>query len=241
MYDDMLEVRSYSCVAVIVAGGRGSRFGSDVPKQLVSLAGHPILHHTLRRFEQAASITKIIVVANEDWEHEIADISNYALRKTPYQVVCGGNSRNESVACAVEALSDSAGDTRVLIHDGVRPFASEDIILRVTKALGEYRAVIPVIPSADPLLRIDAERVTDFEQRSQVVRGQSPQGFLLRDLRMAFASYLELPDFGTLFELLLSIDPELCIGYVDGDPNNIKITTPIDRLIAGQIIMDGIA
>ena len=233
-------VRTISCVAVVVAGGQGSRFGSDIPKQLVSLAGYPILHHTLRKFEEAASVSYVVVVANPDWNAEIVDIANYALRRTPHHVVDGGPSRNSSVARAIAELLDVAGETLVLVHDGVRPFANEDVILRVAKALEQFRAVIPVIPSADPLVSIDGESVRGFEKRSEVVRGQSPQGFILDDLRRAFASGRSIDDFETLFELLLSVDPGITIGHVAGDMHNIKITTPIDRAIAGQIIMDGV-
>lgn len=236
---DIPQSRSVSCVAIIVAGGQGSRFGSDIPKQLVSLAGYPILHHTLRRFEQAASISQIIVVANQDWIAEIADISSYVLRYTPHQVVGGGASRNESIGHAVGALNELPDDTLILVHDGVRPFVSEDTILRVAKALEHFCAVIPVVPSVDPLVCIDGREVKNFAKRSDVVRGQSPQGFILKDLRRAFTPGQEVGHFDTLFEFLLAGDPELTIGHVEGDLNNIKITSPIDRAIAGQIIMDG--
>lgn len=238
MDEGLTHVGRTNCIAVIVAGGQGSRYGSDVPKQLVTLAGYPILHHTLRRFEQAAPVSRVVVVANPDWQCEIAEIASYVLRRTPHQVVAGGNSRNASIGCAVRALDDAADDSSVLIHDGVRPFTTEDVIRRVLKSLESYRAVIPVIPSADPLLRISGPRVIEFEQRAQVVRGQSPQGFILKDLRSAFKGEQDAGRFDTLFELLLSIEPGLVIGHVEGEMNNIKITTPIDRAIAGQIIIE---
>lgn len=238
MSEETAEARTMTCAAIVVAGGQGSRFGSDIPKQLVSLAGYPILHHTLRRFEQAALISKVVVVANPDWYGEIVDTANYALRRTPHHIVHGGDSRNESVAHAVDALSDAADDTPILIHDGVRPFASEELILRVLKALHHFRAVIPVIPSADPLVRVDGNSVESFERRSEVMRGQSPQGFVLGDLRRVFEDGRSFGHFDTLFELLLNDNPGFEIGHVEGEMNNIKITTPIDRMIAGQIIMD---
>lgn len=237
MHHDLPQGHGISCIAIVVAGGQGSRFGSDVPKQLVSLAGYPILHHTLRRFEEASIISQVVVVANRDWNAEITDIANYALRRTPHEIVDGGMSRNESVLYAVQSLRNAPEDTVVLIHDGVRPFASEEIILRVAKALQHYRAVIPVIPSADPLLRVNGDHVEGFEQRSEVMRGQSPQGFVLRDLRHAFHSCPDVHEFDTVFEVLLAVDPSLEIGYVEGELDNIKITSPIDRIVAGQIMM----
>lgn len=239
MANEVSQLSNLRCVAVIVAGGQGSRFGSDIPKQLVSLAGYPILHHTLRRFEQTSAVGHVVVVANQDWNTEIAEIANYTLRETPHQVVDGGVTRNESVGRAVQILDGLPDSTAILIHDGVRPFASEDTILRVLKALEEFDAVIPVIPSVDPLVRIQGRGVTNFEERSEVMRGQSPQGFLLRDLRHGFTSSEHADNFDTIFELLVAADPDLRIGYVDGDLNNIKITSPIDRTIAGQIMMDG--
>lgn len=239
MPDNTLQGPGISCVAVIAAGGKGSRFNSDIPKQLVSLAGYPVLHHTLRRFEQAASVDRIVISANRDWRSEITDIAEYALRQTPYQIVDGSTTRNESIQSAVRALDIMHDETIVLVHDGVRPFVDEDLILRVAKALEHFRAVIPIIPSADPLVRITADGVQSFEERTCVVRGQSPQGFILGDLRRAFDSEVAPGAFDTLFELLLAVDPHIAIGHVKGSLNNIKITTPIDRAVAGHIMIEG--
>lgn len=227
------------CVAIVVAGGQGSRFGSGVPKQLVNLGGHPILHHTLRRLDEASAVTGVIIAANREWQTEIAEIAEYSLRKTPHVVVDGGSSRNESILSALEPLATLDQNLPILVHDAVRPFIKDEIISRVLEGLREHRAVIPVVASADPLVRVSGDTVVAFEERTEVYRGQSPQGFYLGDLKRAFSNRDDLGSYATAFEVLRSHDPEIAIGYVDGDMDNIKITTPVDHVIAGQLLLEG--
>lgn len=224
--------------AIVLAGGTGSRFGSGTPKQLIRLAGHPILHHTLRRFDDPELIAGIYLPANVLWKSEIQDIATSAVTNVPLTVVDGGADRNESIRNAVEVMPDY--NSKVLVHDGVRPLVPADLISRVVQELDHARSVLPVIQSADPLAVIDGSRVTRFESRERTFRGQSPQGFYLDDLRSTFQPEYDVLTRGmtTLFEAIAVVDPELEIGVVEGDVNNLKITLPVDHMIAGRLLLE---
>lgn len=224
--------------AVVLAGGNGSRFGADVPKQLINLAGQPILYHTLRKFDLIPSVSRVVVAANTKFKQEIETIARNALRFKPFMVVDGGDSRNQSVANAIATMT-GPDDAHVLIHDGVRPLANSALIELVNSALQRSDAVVPVIPSADPLFVVDETEVTGFVDRAKVLRGQSPQGFHLGQLRETFpADGVSAEMFSTVFEEVQARNPGLRITSVPGTLNNIKITTPLDRVIAGQLLLD---
>lgn len=225
-------------IAVVLAGGIGSRFGDDSPKQLSNLAGHPILHHTLHRLDRLESIDHIVVVGNASWRDEIAETSAMAIQRASWNHVDGGRIRNESVAAAIATLDQA--EAKVLVHDSVRPLVNGVLVDRVIAALDRHRAVLPVIPSVDPVVAIDSDGMAvAFESRLTHMRGQSPQGFWLSDLRSAFATDDEHLDesFTTIYELLLSRIEGLKVATVEGDLNNLKITMPIDRVIAGQLLL----
>jgi len=228
-------------VAVILAGGTGSRFGGPTPKQLARLAGHPVLHHTLHRFDEPTLIDSVVVVANTEWISEILDACESALRAVPFIVADGGQSRNESVRNALQALNDYAA-ARVLVHDGVRPLVTRSLIERVAEELRRERCVIPVVPSVDPIVVVEKQRAVAFGDRSAVYRGQSPQGFLLEDLRRVFcddtSNSREVLAAPTIYEVLMRATPGLIPKVIDGDLSNIKITMPVDHMIAGRLLLE---
>lgn len=223
--------------AVILAGGVGSRFSSGAPKQLANLAGHPILHHTVRRFADCRFIDSLFIAANPEWHDQIERIVRRAVHDKPWVLVDGGESRNDSVHAAVDSMADV--EARVLVQDGVRPLVSEELILRVVERLETARSVVPVIPSADPLVLVDGTRVGHVVSRETHMRGQSPQGFWLSDLRAAFCSGQQnsAGDYSTLFEFLAARIEGFETQTVDGEFSNIKVTMPVDRMIAGQILL----
>lgn len=224
-------------VAVVLAGGSGSRFGADIPKQLVDLAGQPILYHALRAFDDAGLADLVVIPANPAWYPEIAKIASQALRHVQYTVVDGGVARNASVANSLAVIPFE--EAKVLVHDGVRPLVSAELILRVSNGLDSAACVIPTIPSIDPVVRVDDRdgRVTKFLARSSTLRGQSPQGFWLGNLRRIFETEAIVADSrDTIFELILDYDPATNIRHVQGDLNNVKVTMPVDRAIATAIL-----
>jgi 2-C-methyl-D-erythritol 4-phosphate cytidylyltransferase len=225
-------------IALVLAGGVGSRFARDKPKQLALLAGHPVLFHTLRRFDTTSDVREIVVAVNPDWKDEISEVASDAVRRKPLHLVDGGESRNSSIAAGLAAVSEP--EARILVHDGVRPLVSHELIERVASALLGAEMVVPVIDSIDPLLEIEGERAVTFLSRDTHRRGQSPQGFWASTLRdvLREASHGPEKQFATLFELVLHFRPGMDIATVPGDLNNLKITVPVDHMIAGRLLLE---
>ncbi len=225
-------------IGVVLAGGVGTRFGASQPKQLARLSGHTVLSYSLRSFDAHLGTERIVIAANPEWGSEIEEVVNDSVRRKPWSLVAAGEHRNASVLNAISSIKSD--DARVLVHDGVRPLVDHSLIDRVVEALAQADAVIPVIDSIDPIVKTRGDRVVKFTRRSTHLRGQSPQGFWLNKLRGAYAhsSAEEQQDLATVFELLQKADPSTRIKTVVGDMNNIKITVPVDHMIAGQLLLN---
>ncbi len=143
------------CVALIVASGRGRRFGSGVPKQYVPLAGAPLLRHTLRRFAHHPEVAGVRAVIHPDdrglYDEAAAGLDLLA-------PVTGGETRQDSGRIGLESLADDAPD-KVLIHDGARPLIEPGVIDRVVAALDRHEGAVPALPVADTLKRVEGGRV----------------------------------------------------------------------------------
>jgi 2-C-methyl-D-erythritol 4-phosphate cytidylyltransferase len=225
-------------IVIVLAGGMGTRLGRATPKQLLYLGGEPILERTLRRFADGRRFQTVAVVANSEWIEEIEKISVRALAgRANFRVVAGGRSRNESVWNAVQMFNEEA-NIRCLVHDGVRPLVTDRLINSVLDALLRARAVIPIVDAVDPLFRVVNGRVISVEARTEVFRGQSPQGFWLHDLRFALSQVgiQDMGKFSTLYEVLQSTCPEVEIASVQGELQNLKITQGVDMMTAEQIL-----
>lgn len=224
-------------IAIVLAGGMGSRFGGPLPKQLIDLDGRPLLAHALEKFASLDDFSAVYVVANPAWSAEITEIAHQALAGVHFEVVPGGQSRNESVWNALTRVSadDSA---KCLIHDGVRPLVTESLISDVLESLDSVPCVVPVIDAIDPLFLVEGNRVVSVADRSRLVRGQSPQGFNLGVLRSALAELGvdRMAEYSTLFEAVRVVFPEIEIATVQGEGNNIKVTQAVDHIIAGGIL-----
>jgi len=230
---------------VILAGGLGTRFSRDHPKQLVTLAGRPVLAYAAHTFDTCGTIDHIVVAAHPDVLQDISEACADGVHHTPVTVVPGGASRNASVANAVAAIDTLArpgatppDDARILVHDAVRPLASADLVRTVADRLRTARAVMPVLASSDRLVEVHDGAVTRFVDQAGIVRGQSPGGFHLGDLRAAFDHYRALgsPPLVTVFEVARAWDPHYEITTVPGEPANIKITYPVDLAIAAYLV-----
>lgn len=224
---------SHTCktVAIVVAGGRGSRMGGDRPKQFLTLSGVPILVRTLNVFARHPGMdTVVAVVPRDDVNGSRRDLlSPYGLdgRVT---VIAGGDTRQASVMAGLDYLNlqgMSAGDI-VLIHDGVRPFVSGRIIEDVIEGACRYGAAIPGIPVVDTLKRCETDgRVRHTVNRDHLFRIQTPQGFDWRMIREAYRSAQRRGIQGTDDAALLEARG-VPVHIVPGDIRNLKITTPED-------------
>lgn len=222
------------CSAVIVAAGSSQRMGSD--KILMKLGPMPVLVRTILAFQDSPLVDEIIVVTRMEKIEEIAKLCNDSGLSKVKMVISGGATRMESCLAGVSAVKKSA--KLIAIHDGARPLVSQDVISRTVFAAQKYKSAVPVISSTDTLKSIDADGViVGSVDRTSTVRVQTPQVFdadLIKGaLTKAVKDGLSITDDCSAMEMM-----GVKTHTVDGDRDNIKITTPGDAVIAEAIIRD---
>ena len=208
-------------VALIVAAGRGSRFGGDGPKQYANLGGRPLLRHCLERFRRHSDVTAVQVVIHAD-DYDFYARATVGLDEPPPAI--GGANRQESVRLGLEHLAAMAPE-RVLIHDAARPFVDAGLIDRVLAALATAPGAIAALPVTDTLKRGSDGIVSATVPRDGLWRAQTPQGFRYPEILAAHraAAGAELTDDAAVAELA-----GLPVSLVDGGAENVKITTTED-------------
>lgn len=221
---------------VAVAGGRGLRMGADLPKQFLRIGGRSVLHRTIDRFVAACSDIRVITVMNPDyvglWK-EYCLSGGMTVRQT---IVCGGMTRFHSVRNALAKIPDGA---LVAVHDGVRPFVSEELIAEMFAAAESVPALIPVVPAVDTMRaiskRTDASGSEILESldirldRSVLYSVQTPQIFHSEVLREAYSRPYD-PSFTDDASVAERCGVKL--SFVTGERLNFKITTKEDLLLA---------
>ena len=221
------------CVALVVASGRGERFGSGRPKQYHPLAGTPVLRHSLARFVAHPRIDAVRAVIHLD-DQDLYREAAAGLDLVP--AVPGGATRQDSVRLGLESLADQSPDL-VLVHDGVRPLVSEAVIGRVLAGLERARAVLPVLPVTDTLKRVVDGTVVGTIDRSGLQRAQTPQGFAWREILEAhrtFAGAAMTDDAAVAAAAGIPVVP------VMGDEMNLKITDAQDLARAERLLSTGL-
>lgn len=223
-------------VAVILAGGVGTRVGLDIPKQLIKVAGHTILEHTLATFNAHPLVDEIIVMMAQghlDAVHTIVRDGDYTKVS---QVLEGAETRNGTTLRALDAIEGD--EARVLFHDAVRPLLSPRIITDCFEALETYDAVDVAIPSADTIIEVDEDNVIrNIPPRANLRRGQTPQAFRAGVIRAAYAVAAGDPDFQATDDcsVVLRYTPDVPIWVVAGEERNMKVTEPIDVYLADKL------
>lgn len=217
-------------IAIIAAAGQGRRLGGHRAKQFLELAGVPVIIHTLRRFEQCASINEVIVVLPQDERAGfLALASRYGLLKLS-KVVSGGATRAESVWRGLQAVRAQTARV-VAVHDGVRPFVTPEEISLAVAAAEKSGASLLVAPVVDTIKEVSDGKVIRTVNRSSLRRALTPQCFRYEILRRAFeqagAEGLEATDDSLLVE-----SSGVTVTVVEGDARNIKITRPEDIALA---------
>ena len=218
---------------IIVAGGSGKRFGSQIPKQFLPLSGLPVLMHTIRRFARhASSITLALPQSQMYYWKELCGHYSFSI---PTRIVAGGDSRFESVKNAISSINIGDNDI-IAVHDGVRPLVSDKVITDVFNKATENGSAIPAIHVTDSIRMIDNDGFSHAVDRSRLVAVQTPQAFNARLLKKAY----DVP-FSTAFTDDASVYEYSGhkIHIVDGDARNIKITHPDDIEIAEKILANG--
>ncbi|HPW99855.1 MAG TPA: 2-C-methyl-D-erythritol 4-phosphate cytidylyltransferase [Sedimentibacter sp.] len=215
--------------AIIVAGGKGKRMGSEIPKQYMDIAGKTILDTTLYKFEKSNEVDTIILVVNKEDMDYVKDEIAPCYHKVAH-VVQGGKTRVESVYQGLKKAGESSGI--VLIHDGVRPFVSYNLISTCIENAYIHKACVPVIEVLDTIKEVSGDgMVVKTLDRKTLRAVQTPQAFdyeIIRDCyEKAVTEDVQFTDDASIAEYY---------GYnvktIEGLYKNIKITTPLDLRLA---------
>lgn len=220
-------------IAIILAGGSGSRVGGDKPKQFLEVAGKMIIEHTIEAFHRNDRIDEIAIVSRQDYVDDVEAM----VRRNGYgkvrHVLCGGKERYHSSLAALAAYDNDADC--LLFHDCVRPLVSQRIINDCLDALQTFDAVDVAVPATDTMIEVDENgNICRIPQRSMLRNVQTPQGFRRGTIRKAFDLALQDPGFqptddvSVVFRYL----PDTPIKVIEGDTNNIKITYKEDLAFA---------
>ena len=224
-------------IAVILAGGSGSRVGLNIPKQLIKISGKSIIEHTIAAFNRSRDIDEIIVMMAPGYLDEVRAIVKSGGYAKVTRILEGAGTRNDTTRGAIAALGTD--ECNVVIHDAVRPLVSQTIIAANIDALNDYCAVDTAIASADTIVQVDAKgaSIADVLPRSLLRRGQTPQSFRLSTFRRAYEIASADPDFVATDDctVVLRYLPDVPITVVEGHESNMKVTEPIDVYIADKL------
>lgn len=218
---------------IIVAGGKGLRMGGEVPKQFLPVNGKPVLMRTLERFREYSADLQIILVlpkAQQDYWQGLCEEYHFSV---DYKIADGGATRFHSVQNGLKLVPDDAEGV-VGVHDGVRPFVSVEVIGKCYEAARKDLAVIPVAPVVETLRYVGGDGPDRNVLRSDYRLVQTPQTFDIQLLKRA-----NLQPYSEAFTDDASVVEGIGqkVSMVDGNRENIKITTPFDMLLAEVMVV----
>ena len=212
-------------VALIVAGGKGIRMNSDIPKQFLLLKGTPVLMHTLEKFSHLDEVILVLPKYQISFWKELCTIHNFTI---PHTITEGGETRFHSVKNGLEKINENS---LIAIHDGVRPLISKNLIINLISEVIEGVGIIPIIPLKDSIREVEGKNSTHID-RSNLYKVQTPQCFLSNEIKEAYAQeYSEkFTDDASVFECNNGK-----IRSLFGEEKNLKITTGEDLKIASAL------
>jgi 2-C-methyl-D-erythritol 4-phosphate cytidylyltransferase len=225
-------------IAIILAGGTGSRLGYDIPKQFFKVAGKTVIEHTIDIFETHPQIDEIAIVSHTAY---IAEIENMILTngwKKVKKILRGGNERYESSISAIDAYAEQP-NCKMIFHDAVRPLLSHRIIDDLIAALEKYNAVDVAVPAIDTIIQVEEQGrfIENIPNRKYLRRGQTPQAFRLKTIQQAYEIGLKDPNFvssddcGTVVKYL----PNEKVFVVTGEESNMKLTYKEDSYLLDKL------
>ena len=224
---------------IIVAGGSGTRMGGETPKQFLLLAGKPLLMHTITRFREALPAARLTVVLPQTYITHWAALCEEHAFEPELTVVAGGKNRFESVKNGLPSVSDC---DYIGVHDGVRPLASVELIGRTLEQAQNFGAAIPVVELTDSLREVIF--CNECQNLSEVIGSQPVDRNRLRAVQTPqfFRAQMLLTAYGQDFSPSFTDDASVVesAGYTvtlaEGDPANIKVTTPVDLAVAEALL-----
>ena len=227
-------VRGRGNYAIIVAGGKGLRMGGEVPKQYLPVGGVPILMRTLQAFHEADEDMDIILVLPKDQQEYWEQLCDEYRFTVPHRLTVGGETRFHSVQNGLTLVPDDAEGV-VGVHDGVRPFVSKEVIHRCYDAALEQGAVVPVVPVVETVRQLLPEGDSLTVDRNLYRLVQTPQVFRIALLKEAYRQPYR-PEFTDDASVVEELGHR--VALVDGNRENIKITTPSDIQYAEFLILN---
>jgi len=221
---------------VLLAGGVGSRVGLDLPKQLIKIAGRPILEHTLAVLDQHADVDEVLIMMAPGHLDAVREIVRSGGYSKVSGILEGAPTRNGTTRRALDHLGDE--DCNVLFHDAVRPLVAPRIVHDCFEALQTYDAVDVAIPSADTIIEVTSENtISAIPPRANLRRGQTPQAFRASVIKKAYDCAEGDDEFAATDDcsVVLKYLPEVPIFVVAGENRNMKVTEPIDVYLADKL------
>ena len=214
-------------VALIVAGGKGERMNTDIPKQFLLLNGTPILIHTLKQFSHFEEIVLVLPYSQFEYWRELCSTYNFTQK---HVLVAGGTSRFYSVKNGLEKIDENSV---IAIHDGVRPLISTKLIDSLITETKNGVGIIPIIPVKDSIRKVEGENSVHLD-RSNLYKVQTPQCFLSKDIKEAYTQ--EFSDTFTDDASVFEAKGRGRITTLLGEEKNLKITTKEDLTIANEFM-----
>ena len=216
-------------VALIVAAGRGKRFGAALPKQYACLGGIAVLRRSILAFVDHPGVDAVRVVIGAA-DAKLYGAASEGLELLP--AVIGGETRQATVRAGLESLVELAPE-RVLVHDAARPLVSAALIHRVLGALEQFPAALPVLTIVDTLKRVDDTAVLGETDRTGLARAQTPQGFRFAEI---LAAHRAARLSGYTDDTAIAAAAGLRVAWVAGEERNLKLTQPEDLSLAERLL-----
>lgn len=215
-------------VAVVLAGGKGSRMGSDggeqTPKQFFMVGGKTILDYSVRTFDSNPGIDEVVIVSHKDYVERVAGLVKAGGYRKVACILEGGKERYDSSLAAIRRYANE--DVNVIFHDAARPLVSERIVNEVISSLKSVQACGVAVPSVDTILVCKNGVLQSVPDRNTMYRAQTPQGFDIEVIKSAYEIGLKDPGFQATDDcgILLKYRPDIPIRIVEGEDANLKVT-----------------
>ncbi len=213
-------------VVLLLAGGTGSRMGSEIPKQFIEVGGEPLIVHTMRALEKHPEVDCIVTVCIDGWKKQLRAWADEVGFRKLRDVVPGGGTRYESTRRGMESLS-AADDDVIVVHDAARPMVTEESLSDVIRVCREHGNSMAVLDCVDTMYAREGNGTSRVMERSQMVRGQTPEAVTGKQMREMYAA---ADKKGIKDDSISALQIKLgwSVHFAKGAERNIKITRPED-------------
>jgi 2-C-methyl-D-erythritol 4-phosphate cytidylyltransferase len=230
-------------IAIIIAGGVGSRMGKDIPKQFIEVKGKPVLAYTLEGFQKHPLIDAIEVVCIDGWEDDVwAYVEQYGITKLKW-ITKGGASGQESIRNGVYNLKDKcSSDDNIVIHDGIRPLVEDYVLEDIIEKCNEYGNGVTSMPYNEQIFLVDDDISTvKYIPRETLRRVATPQAYKyqLLDDKYHEAFEKEIGIYGSSYTNTMMVELGVRLYFANGSDRNLKLTTPGDLEIFEAMLEKG--